>query len=155
MRIGPKSTLVQFCYFLEKNWLHLTAVFLAGFWRRRGVIIPSSYLSISLFFFPMIPGPAGWSVITSLDMDMDNSEFLKISDQVGEGDAVSAWTEGEALENPPVEEPEVPQWQEKLWADHEPCLGRTGQSTHNTQNCRKSQSQVLVFICLFLKYFLL
>lgn len=62
----------------------------------------------------MIPGPAGWSVITSLDMDMDNSEFLKISDQVGEGDAVSAWTEGEALENPPVEEPEVPQWQEKL-----------------------------------------
>lgn len=45
---------------------------------------------------------------------MENREFLKISDQVEEGDAVSTWTEGETLENPPVEEPEMPQWQEEL-----------------------------------------
>lgn len=45
---------------------------------------------------------------------MQNSEFLQISDQVEEGDAVAVWTEGEALENPPMEEPEVPQWQEEL-----------------------------------------
>lgn len=67
-----------------------------------------------------------------------------MSDQVEEGDAVSVWTEGEALENPPMEEPEVPLRQEELWADRDPCLGKT-------QNCRKSQSQVLVFTCLFLK----
>lgn len=70
---------------------------------------------------------------------------MKTSDKVEEGGAVSAWTEGEALENPCVDKPEVPQWQEELGADDERCLGRTGQSTHKTQNCRKSQSQVFVF----------
>lgn len=37
-----------------------------------------------------------------------------MSDQVEEGDAVSVWNEGEALENPPMEEPEVPLQQEEL-----------------------------------------
>lgn len=69
-------------------------------------------LSVHLPFLVRNNSWTCWSVITNLDMD--NSEFLKISDQVEEGDAVSAWTEGEALENPPVEELEVPQWQEEL-----------------------------------------
>lgn len=57
---------------------------------------------------------------------MENSEFLKLSDQVEERDAVSARTEGEALEDPPGGEPEAPQLQEELWTELAPRLGRTG-----------------------------